>query len=199
MDRPCLARPRLGRPGLARPGLGRPGLARRAFAEALGTGLLVVAVVGSGIMATRLSPGDTGLRLLENSLATAFALAVLILVFGLVSGAHLNPVISLADWWLGRGLDARGLVVYIAAQIAGAIGGYVLANVMFDLPAVAFSGTERSGRRCGSARWSPPAAWRCWSSRSPGPAAAPWPRRRSAPTSARRTGSPRRPRSPTPP
>ena len=69
-------------------------LARRALAEVLGTGLLVVAVVGSGIMAARLSPDDVGLQLLENSIATALALAVLILAVGPVSGAHLNPVVS---------------------------------------------------------------------------------------------------------
>ena len=78
------------------------GLARRALAEGVGTGLLVVAVVGSGIMAARLSPGNVGLELLENSIATAFALAALILAFGPVSGAHFNPAVSLADWWSGR-------------------------------------------------------------------------------------------------
>jgi arsenate reductase len=123
------------------------GLARRAVAEACGTGLLVVAVVGSGIMAARLSPGNVGLELLENSIATAFALAVLILTFGPVSGAHLNPVVSLADWWLGRGyrsgLDARELVAYIGAQLVGAIAGSVLANVMFGLPALEVSTTRR--------------------------------------------------------
>jgi arsenate reductase len=127
----------------------RPHLARRVLAEALGTGLLVTAVVGSGIMAARLSPGNTGLQLLANAIATAFALAVLILMFGPVSGAHFNPVISLADWWLGRryrtGLSARDLGGYVAAQLGGAIAGCVLANVMFDLPAVTFSGTDRTG------------------------------------------------------
>lgn len=127
---------------------GSPGLARRALAEALGTGLLVVAVVGSGIMAARLSPGDVGLQLLENSIATAFALAVLILVVGPVSGAHLNPAVSLADWWLGRvhrtGIRVRELGVYIGAQLVGAILGAVLANLMFDLPAVRFATHERT-------------------------------------------------------
>ena len=76
--------------------------ARRLLAESLGTGLLVTVVVGSGIAAARLSPDDVGLQLLENSMATVFGLAVLILIFGPVSGAHFNPVVSAADWWLGR-------------------------------------------------------------------------------------------------
>ena len=123
-------------------------LLRRAFSEALGTALLVTVVVGSGIMATELSPRDVGLRLLENSTATAFGLTVLILVFGPVSGAHFNPVVSLADWFLGRrdrtGLAWRELAAYIPAQIAGGIGGAVLANLMFALPAVTASHHDRS-------------------------------------------------------
>jgi len=116
-----------------------PPLARRALAEFTGTGLLVAVVVGSGIMAARLSPGNTGLELLENSVATAAGLAVIIVVLAPVSGAHLNPVISVADWALGRrsgtGLPGRDIGVYAAAQTAGAIGGAVLANLMFALPA----------------------------------------------------------------
>jgi arsenate reductase len=123
-------------------------LARRALAELLGTGLLVTAVVGSGIAAAALSPGDVGLQLLENAIATAFALAVLILVFGPVSGAHFNPVVSLADWWLGRrertGLRPVELGVYAVAQVAGAIGGAVLANLMFDVAAVSWSTKDRA-------------------------------------------------------
>ena len=75
---------------------------RRLLAELLGTALLVAVVVGSGIAAQQLSPDDIGLQLLENSMATVFGLAALILMFGPVSGAHLNPVVSLADWFLGR-------------------------------------------------------------------------------------------------
>ncbi|BCB75788.1 aquaglyceroporin AqpS [Phytohabitans flavus] len=120
---------------------------RRAAAELVGTGLLVAVVVGSGIMAAHLSPDDIGLQLLENSTATAFGLAAIILVVGPVSGAHLNPVVSLADWWLGRrsgtGLPIRDVAAYIPAQVAGAIGGAVLANLMFDLAAVDLSATER--------------------------------------------------------
>ena len=120
---------------------------RRAAAELLGTGMLVAVVVGSGIMAARLSPGDAGVRLLENSTATALGLAVIILLVGPVSGAHLNPVVSVADWWLGRrtgtGLSGRALAAYVPAQVVGAVGGAVLANLMFDLAAVDWSGTDR--------------------------------------------------------
>jgi glycerol uptake facilitator-like aquaporin len=126
-------------------------LARRATAEGTGTALLVTAVVGSGIAASRLSPHAAGLELLENAFATALALAALILMFAPVSGAHFNPVVSLADWWLHRhddhGLALRDVPAYVLAQILGAIIGAVLANVMFGLSAVAWSTTSRSGGR----------------------------------------------------
>lgn len=115
----------------------QPPLWRRAAAELLGTGLLVTIVVGSGIAAQQLSPGDVGLQLLQNSTATVLGLTVLILVLGPVSGAHFNPVVSLADWILGRrsrsGLTLLELATYVAAQTAGAIGGSVLANAMFEV------------------------------------------------------------------
>jgi arsenate reductase len=121
---------------------------RRFLAEFVGTALLVTAIVGSGVMATRLSPHDVGLQLLENSIATALALGVLILTFGPVSGAHLNPVVSAADWFLGRragtGLPGRDLAGYVVAQTTGAIAGSILANAMFALPAVDFSGKNRA-------------------------------------------------------
>lgn len=124
-------------------------LARRAAAEAAGTALLVTVVVGSGIAAARLSPYDVGLALLENAIATAFGLGALILMFGPVSGAHFNPVVSLADWWLGRragtGLTIRDLAAYVSAQVVGAIAGSVLANLMYSLPAVTMSTTSRTG------------------------------------------------------
>jgi glycerol uptake facilitator-like aquaporin len=123
-------------------------LPRRWVAEFAGTALLVNAVVGSGIMATTLSPHDVGLQLLENSTATAFALGALILIFGPVSGAHFNPVVSAADWWLGRrtraGLSLTDLGAYTAAQALGAIGGSMLANLMFGLDPVAVSHTRRT-------------------------------------------------------
>ncbi|MCP2323283.1 arsenate reductase [Hamadaea flava] len=126
----------------------RPIQPRRLIAEYLGTLLLVVAVVGSGIMAVTLSPDDVGLQLLENSIATMLALAVLILILGPVSGAHFNPVVTLADWWLHRrDDDTIGLaevVGYVGAQVLGAISGAVLANLMFGLDAVSWSVTART-------------------------------------------------------
>jgi arsenate reductase len=122
---------------------------RRLVAELTGTALLVTAVVGSGIMAAALSPNDVGLQLFENSIATALALGVLILIFGPVSGAHFNPVVSAADWFLGRragtGLTAAELGGYVAAQVVGGIGGSILANLMFALPGIDWSVTERTG------------------------------------------------------
>jgi len=112
-------------------------------AEAVGTGLLVAIVVGSGIFAQRLSPGDDGLQLLENSIATAFGLMALILAFGNVSGAHFNPVVTLADRILG-GIGTQRALAYIGAQIAGGCAGTVVANLMFDLPAVEWSTHTRS-------------------------------------------------------
>lgn len=117
-------------------------LARKLTAEAVGTGLLVAIVVGSAIMATRLSPGDTGLQLLVNSTATAGGLVALILAFGSVSGAHFNPIVSLADRIFG-GLTSRELVLYVPAQIAGACVGAIAANLMFDLDAVTLSAHAR--------------------------------------------------------
>ncbi|WP_426227149.1 aquaporin [Pseudarthrobacter sp. DSP2-3-2b1] len=125
----------------------QPPLWRRAVAELLGTALLVTIVVGSGIAAQQLSPGDTGLQLLQNSTATVLGLTVLILMLGPVSGAHFNPAVSLADWFLGRrsnsGLTLPELGVYVAAQTAGAVGGSVLANAMFDV-GTSISAKERA-------------------------------------------------------
>lgn len=125
-----------------------PSWGRRLVAEFLGTALLVTVVVGSGIAAQRLSPGDVGLQLLQNSLATTLGLAVLIVVLGPVSGAHLNPVVTLAEWVVARrggaGLTLRGAGAYLIAQCAGGIAGAVLANAMFEVP-TALSTTQRSG------------------------------------------------------
>jgi glycerol uptake facilitator-like aquaporin len=118
-------------------------LARKVTAEAVGTAMLVAIVVGSGIYAQRLSPNDIGLQLLENSIATGAGLVALILAFGSVSGAHFNPVVSLADRLLG-GLGTRELVAYVPAQIVGACVGAVVANLMFELDAVTWSTHTRS-------------------------------------------------------
>jgi glycerol uptake facilitator-like aquaporin len=120
-----------------------PAALRRVLAELLGSGLLTATVVGSGIAASRLSPGDLGLQLLENSIATALGLFVLIAVFAPVSGAHFNPVVSLADATLGY-RSWRSIVPYIPAQLLGCVAGAVLANAMFGLDAISISGTERA-------------------------------------------------------
>jgi glycerol uptake facilitator-like aquaporin len=118
-------------------------LARRLVGEALGTGLLVVAVVGSGIMASRLSPDDVGLQLLENATATAGALVALIWMLGAVSGAHFNPVVTLIDRSFG-GISTRDAGLYLVAQVGGGCLGAIVANLMFDLPAIDWSTNDRS-------------------------------------------------------
>ncbi|WP_063910097.1 aquaporin [Herbidospora yilanensis] len=120
--------------------MNRTGLGRRLAAEAVGTAALVAVVVGSGVQADRLS-GDGGVELLANSLATVLGLGVLIALFGPVSGAHFNPVVTAAAWWHGRA--SAETIGYVGAQVAGAIGGAVLANAMFGLPPVTWSGHER--------------------------------------------------------
>ncbi|MGW6504107.1 aquaporin [Nonomuraea angiospora] len=121
-------------------------LGRRLAAEAVGTALLVAVVAGSGIQAERLSH-DAGVALLANSLATVLGLGVLIALLAPVSGAHFNPVVSLAAWWQGRrepaGLALPEAAAYAGAQIAGAVAGAVLANAMFDLPVVEWSAHAR--------------------------------------------------------
>lgn len=119
-------------------------LARRVVAEFAGTAILLIAVVGSGIMAQRLSPGDVALQLLANSTASAAALVALILAVGPVSGAHLNPVVSLADRLFG-GLTWRDTFAYWVAQVLGGLIGTVTANLMFGLPALEVSSKARFG------------------------------------------------------
>jgi arsenate reductase len=118
-------------------------LRRRLLAEFLGSALLAAVVIGSGIAAARLSPGDTGLQLLENAAATATGLFAIILVFGPVSGAHLNPVVSLVDAAFG-GLSRRDALAYVPAQVAGCVAGAVLANAMFAQAAVSIATTHRA-------------------------------------------------------
>ncbi|MEU6774060.1 MIP/aquaporin family protein [Streptomyces sp. NPDC046759] len=121
-------------------------LGRRAVAEAVGSAALVAVVVGSGIQATVLSR-DVGVQLLANSLATVFGLGVLIALLGPVSGAHFNPVVTLAAWATGRRgegrLTARDVAVYLPAQTVGAIAGAVLADAMFGKPLVQWSSHDR--------------------------------------------------------
>ena len=117
---------------------------RKLVAEGLGTLLLVAAVVGSGIMGTNLAGGNVAIALLANTLATAAALVTLILVFGSISGAHFNPVITLVAALRGE-LAPAVAAGYAAVQIAGAVAGAVLANVMFDLDPVAWATTARTG------------------------------------------------------
>ena len=118
-------------------------LPRRLVAEALGTGFLVVAVIGSGIMASRLSPNDVGLQLLENAAATAGALIALIWMLGAVSGAHFNPVVTLIDRSFGT-ITTSDAGAYIVAQVVGGCLGAIVANLMFSLPAIELSTKERS-------------------------------------------------------
>ncbi len=120
-------------------------LTKRVSAELVGSAFLAAAVVGSGIMAQRLSPGDVGLQLFENSTATGAALIALILALGPVSGAHFNPVVTLADRILG-GITTRVALVYCAAQVVGACTGVIIANVMFSLPGITISTHTRSSR-----------------------------------------------------
>ncbi len=147
---------------------------RRAGAEALGTALLLAVVIGSGVMAERLSGGNTAVALLANTLATVFGLYVLIEVLAPLSGAHFNPAVSLAMAWRGA-LPRADLVPYLLAQGLGAALGAWLAHAMFELPILQLSSKLRDG----------PAQWLAA------------PRRWWRPTSARLTGSPRQPRSPT--
>jgi glycerol uptake facilitator-like aquaporin len=116
---------------------------RRLLAEFLGSAFLAAVVVGSGIAAQRLSPGQTGLELLENAAATAAGLFALILMFGPVSGGHFNPVVSFVDATFG-GLSWRDAAAYLPVQVAGCIGGAMLANLMFALPAVSISTKHRA-------------------------------------------------------
>lgn len=120
-----------------------PPLVSRLTAEFVGTAFLVAGVVGSGIMAERLTD-DRGLQLLQNAAATAGVLVALILALGSASGAHFNPAVTLVDRAFG-GIDTSTAVLYIVVQVAGAIVGAMVANAMFGLPLVEWSTTQRSG------------------------------------------------------
>src|SRR4051812_47708660 len=118
-------------------------LPRRAVAEGLGTAFLLATVIGSGVMAEKLAGGNVALALLCNTIATGAALVALILTFGPISGAHFNPVVTVADASQG-GLAWRDAPVYVAAQIVGAFGGAIIAHLMFGEPVLSASRHVRS-------------------------------------------------------
>jgi glycerol uptake facilitator-like aquaporin len=122
--------------------------ARRIVAEGLGTALLLAVVVGSGIMAERLAGGNVAIALLANAIATGAGLVALILMFGTISGAHFNPVVTLSEAWQ-KNLPAGEVIPYIAVQVAGAFAGVAAAHLMFDLPVFAASEHMRTG----AAQW----------------------------------------------
>jgi arsenate reductase len=119
-------------------------LRQRLLAEFIGTAFLLMAVVGGGIAAARLSPTDVGLQLFEAAVVTAFSLIALIWMFGTISGAHFNPAVTLADVVLGNSTRFDG-IAYVGAQVSGGIVGTILANLMFELSAVSWSETVRDG------------------------------------------------------
>ena len=121
-----------------------PTLTRRAAAEAVGTALLLAAVVGSGIMGERLAGGNVGLALLANTIATGAALVALILTFGPISGAHFNPAVTLAVAWTG-GQRWREVPTYLVAQVVGAFAGVAAAHLMFSAPLFFASRQARAG------------------------------------------------------
>jgi glycerol uptake facilitator-like aquaporin len=120
-----------------------PPLPRRLFAELLGSAFLAALVIGSGIAAQTLSPGDVGLELFENAAATAAGLFTIILMFGPVSGGHFNPVVSLADASFG-GIRWRHALAYIPAQVSGCVLGVIVANGMFSLAVISISTNHRA-------------------------------------------------------
>jgi glycerol uptake facilitator-like aquaporin len=123
-------------------------LARRIVAEWLGTAFLLAAVVGSGIMAQKLAGGNAALALLCNTIPTGAILVVLILVFGPISGAHFNPAVTLAEAWQNK-LPWSAAPIYIVAQVIGGIAGVWAVHLMFELPVLQFSLTQRTG----AAQW----------------------------------------------
>jgi glycerol uptake facilitator-like aquaporin len=119
-------------------------LPKRLVAEAVGTAMLLTAVVGSGIMGERLAAGNVAIALLANSIATGGALVALILTFGPISGAHLNPAVTLGEAWQ-QGISWREAPAYVFAQITGAFAGVGIANLMFGLPVFFISQHSRNG------------------------------------------------------
>jgi glycerol uptake facilitator-like aquaporin len=171
---------------------------RRLLAELLGSGFLAAVVIGSGIAAQRLSPGQTGLELLENAAATAAGLFAIISMFGPVSGGHFDPVVSFTDAAFG-GLRWRDAAAYLPAQVAGCTGGAVIANLMFAGAAVSVSEKDRASPSPFLSEIVATLGLVLMIFAWPGRTAAELPRQRSAPTSARRISSHPRRASPTRP
>jgi glycerol uptake facilitator-like aquaporin len=121
-----------------------PTLLRRSVSEFLGTGFLVAAVVGSGIMGERLAAGNVAIALLANTIATGAALVALILTFGPISGAHFNPAVTFVDA-MEHGVSWKDAACYVPAQCLGGIGGAMAAHVMFRLPLISISHHARAG------------------------------------------------------
>ena len=136
----------------------KPTLSRRIVAEFTGTLFLLAAVVGSGIMGERLAAGNVALALLTNAIATGAALVAIILAFGPISGAHLNPAVTLTDAWQG-GTAWREAPAYIIAQMAGAFAGVIAAHLMFGLSTLSSSTRVRSGPPSSSVSSSLPSAY----------------------------------------
>ena len=132
--------------------MSQPSLARRLAAEALGTALLLATVVGSGIMGEQLAGGNEALALLTNTLPTSAMLVVLITMLGPISGAHLNPAVTLA-FSVKRDIAAGDAIAYVVAQLAGAVVGVLIAHLMFDLPLLQVSAKMRSGPAQAFSEW----------------------------------------------
>jgi glycerol uptake facilitator-like aquaporin len=167
---------------------------RRLAAEFLGTALLLAVIVGSGIMGERLAQGNDAITLLANALATGAGLVVLIAIFAPVSGAHFNPVVSLAEYWLGR-LGIRLALAYVAVQVVGGIAGVAATHLMFGEPVLFASTKLRAAGHSSGARRSRHSGY-CSRSTVECATARPGYRFWSALTSPLRTGSPPRPPSP---
>jgi glycerol uptake facilitator-like aquaporin len=140
-------------------------LARRASAEFVGTAFLTLAIIGSGIAASRLSQGDQGFTLVANAIATGLVLVAIILALGSVSGGHLNPAVTVVAWMTGA-LSRSGAGVYALAQLGGAIFGALVVNLMFGLAAIDVSNMRVQAGSSGYPKSSRRSGWSWWSSGS---------------------------------
>jgi glycerol uptake facilitator-like aquaporin len=134
-------------------------LRRRTIAETIATAFLLAAVVGSGIMGEQLAGGNVAIALLANTLATGTALIALIVTFGPLSGAHMNPTVTIASAW-DETFEWRNVAPYVAAQVVGAFAGVAAAHFMFGLPLFSASQHARAGLAQGFSEWRPSDSWR---------------------------------------